>query len=84
LATLGDATKNRNNPIFCGIAQELSLVAVAGIISLDFANVNTALGVLTLFCRLDHFININNICCIAMKRSSLQNRVSKFMPKKGL
>jgi hypothetical protein len=41
LATLGDATKNRNNPIFCGIAQELSLVTVAGIIALDFANVNT-------------------------------------------
>ncbi len=86
LATLGDATKNRNNPIFCGIAQELSLVAVAGIIALDFANVNTALGVnlLALFCKLDHFINISNICCIAMKISSLQNRVSKFMPKKGL
>jgi formate hydrogenlyase subunit 6/NADH:ubiquinone oxidoreductase subunit I len=22
---------------------------------------------LTLFCKLDHFINISNICCIAMK-----------------
>ncbi len=46
LATLGDAIKNRNNPIFCHTAQEqwlLSLVAVAGIIALDFANVNTAL-----------------------------------------
>jgi len=45
LATLGDATKNRNNPIFCCAAQEqwlLSLVPVAGIIVLDFANVNTA------------------------------------------
>ncbi len=45
LATLGDATKNRNNPIFCCAAHEqwsLSLVAVAGIIALDFANVNTA------------------------------------------
>jgi hypothetical protein len=46
LATLGDTTKNRNNPIFCRAAQEqclLSLVAVAGVIALDFANVNTAL-----------------------------------------
>jgi hypothetical protein len=45
LATLGDMTKNRNNPIFCCAAQEqwlLSLVAVAGVIVLDFANVNTA------------------------------------------
>jgi len=45
LATLGDTTKNRNNPIFCCAAQEqwlLSLVAVAGVIVLDFANVNTA------------------------------------------
>jgi hypothetical protein len=37
--------KNRNNPIFCRVAQELSLVAVAGIIALDFANVNTAFEV---------------------------------------
>jgi hypothetical protein len=43
LATLGDATKNRNNPIFWRVAQELLLVAVAGVIALDFANVNTAL-----------------------------------------
>jgi hypothetical protein len=46
LATLGDTIKNRNNPIFCHTAQEqllLSLVAVAGVITLDFANVNTAL-----------------------------------------
>jgi hypothetical protein len=42
LATLGDTTKNRNNPIFCRVAQELSLVAVVGIIALDFANINTA------------------------------------------
>ncbi len=42
LATLGDTTKNRNNPIFCRVAQELSLVAVVGIIAIDFANVNTA------------------------------------------
>jgi hypothetical protein len=42
LATLGDARKNRNNPIFCHVAQELSLVTVAGITALDFANVNTA------------------------------------------
>jgi hypothetical protein len=33
------------------------------------------------FCKLDHFINIGNILGIFMKRSSLQNRVSKFMPK---
>jgi hypothetical protein len=43
LATLGDSTKNRNNPIFCRIAQELSLVAVEGITALDFANVNIVL-----------------------------------------
>ncbi len=34
------------------------------------------------FCKLDHFINISNICCIGMKRSSLQNRLRKFTPKK--
>ena len=44
LATLGDVTKNRNNSIFCRVAQELSLVAVTGITVLDFANVNTALS----------------------------------------
>jgi hypothetical protein len=43
LATLGDVSKNRNNPIFCRAAQEQLLVAVAGIIAQDFANVNTAL-----------------------------------------
>jgi hypothetical protein len=43
LATLGDVTKNRNNPIFCRVAQELLLAAVMGVIALDFANVNTAL-----------------------------------------
>ncbi len=31
---------------------------------------------------LDHFKNIGNICCVDMKRSGLQNRVSKFTPKK--
>jgi hypothetical protein len=31
------------------------------------------------FYKLGHFINISNICCIVMKRSSLQNRVSIFM-----
>ncbi len=34
------------------------------------------------FCKLNHFINTSNIYSIAMKRYSLQNRVSKFMPKK--
>jgi hypothetical protein len=33
------------------------------------------------FCKLDHFINVSNICCIAMKRCSLQNRASKLTPK---
>jgi hypothetical protein len=28
-------------------------------------------------CKRDHFINISNICCIAMKRSSLQ-KVTNF------
>jgi len=39
-------------------------------------------NLLTLFCNLDHFINNSNIYLIFMKRSSLQNRVSKFTPKK--
>jgi hypothetical protein len=61
LATLGDVTKNRNNPIFCRVAQELSLVTVAGIIALDFANVNTAL--------MQHFssfkvLALNSLTCI--------------------
>ncbi len=34
------------------------------------------------FCKLVHFITISNICCIVMKRYSLQKRVSKFMSKK--
>jgi hypothetical protein len=45
LPTLGNATKNSNNPIYIHAAQEqwlLSLVSVAGIIALDFANVNKA------------------------------------------
>ncbi len=37
-----------------------------------------------IFYKLDNFTNKNNICCIAMKRSSLQKRVSKFTPKKFL
>jgi len=37
---------------------------------------------ITLFCNLDHFINIRNICWIAMKCPNLQKRVSKFTPKK--
>jgi hypothetical protein len=34
------------------------------------------------FCKIDHFINVNNNCYNAVKRSSLQSRVKKFMPKK--
>ncbi len=49
-----------------------------GSISLNYFRVN----LLTLFYKLDHFINIINIHGIFMKRSSLQNRVSKFTPKK--
>jgi hypothetical protein len=30
---------------------------------------------LALFCKLDNFINITNISCIAMKRSSLQKEL---------
>jgi hypothetical protein len=37
-------------------------------------------NLLTVFCNLDHFINVSNIYGIAMKRPSLQNIVSKFMP----
>ncbi len=33
------------------------------------------------FCKLDHFIDIRNICFISMKWSSLQKRVTKFAPK---
>ncbi len=29
-------------------------------------------NLLMLFCKLNHFVNISNICCIVMKRSSLQ------------
>ena len=36
---------------------------------------------LTLSVSLNYFIKINNIYCIAMKRSSLQNRESKFISK---
>jgi len=36
---------------------------------------------LTLFCKLDRFINRINIYGIAMEIPSLQNRVSKFTPK---
>ncbi len=36
---------------------------------------------LTFFCKLDHFINISNIYGTFTRRSSLQNRVRKFMPK---
>jgi hypothetical protein len=39
-------------------------------------------NLLTLFCKLDHFITIHNIYDIAMKRYSIQNRVRKFTPKK--
>ncbi len=34
------------------------------------------------FGKLDNFLNIINICSIEIKTSSLQNRESKFMPKK--
>ncbi len=37
---------------------------------------------LKLFCRLDHLINADNNCLTALKRSSLQTKVSKFTPKK--
>jgi len=38
-------------------------------------------NLLSLFSELDHFINVINIFCIAMKRSSLQKRVSKCTPR---
>jgi hypothetical protein len=40
------------------------------------------INLLTLLCKLDHFINISNIYSIFMNICSLQNRVSKFTPKK--
>ncbi len=40
------------------------------------------INLLTLFCKLDHFIIIHNIYDIAMKRYSLYNRVRKFTPKR--
>ncbi len=33
------------------------------------------------FCKLDHFINVNDICHIELKRSSFVKRVSKFTQK---
>ncbi len=45
--------------------------------------VTPGVDLLTHFYKLDHFINISNICCIALKRSSLQERESKFTPKKS-
>jgi hypothetical protein len=36
----------------------------------------------TIFCKLGHFINVNNSCLSVVKRPSLQQRVSKFMSKK--
>ncbi len=41
------------------------------------------MNLLTLF-KARSFININNIRCIAVKRSRLQNRVSNIVPKKVL
>jgi hypothetical protein len=41
------------------------------------------INLFTLFCKLDLFINIRNICCITMKkRFNFQEMVSKFMSKK--
>ncbi len=37
---------------------------------------------LTLFCKSDRFINADNNCLSAVKRSSLLTKVSKFTPKK--
>jgi hypothetical protein len=39
---------------------------------------------LTLFFKLDHFLKTGNICSIALERSSLQERLSKFTPKNVL
>jgi hypothetical protein len=39
------------------------------------------IDLLEFICKLDLFININNYGCFAMKRSSLQERVSYFTPK---
>ncbi len=36
---------------------------------------------LTLFCKLDHLIDVNNICIDVVKGSSLLKRGIKFMPK---
>jgi hypothetical protein len=35
------------------------------------------MNLLTLFGKLDHFLNMNNICCIAFKRSSLQKDMKR-------
>ncbi len=48
------------------------------LMSYNYSGVN----LLTFFCKIDHFVNISNIYAIAMKRSSLHNRISKFPPKK--
>jgi hypothetical protein len=39
------------------------------------------LNLLNTFCKLNYFTNISYICCITMKRCSLQQRVSKFATK---
>jgi len=39
------------------------------------------INLLTLFCKLDHFINANNNCLSAVKRSSLKTRVNIFTSK---
>jgi hypothetical protein len=51
---------------------------VQGSISHTFFGVN----LVTLLCKLDHFIKIRNIYGIFTKRSSLQNGVGKFTSKK--
>ncbi len=41
-------------------------------------------NLLTVFCKLDHFIDVNKICHIVKKRFSFEKIVSKFTPKKFL
>ena len=41
-----------------------------GLISWNYLGTN----LLTLICKLDHFVSISKTCCIAMKRSSLQKK----------
>jgi hypothetical protein len=67
-----------DNLKFYSIGIKTKEVKRLGPISLNYFGVK----LLTLFGKIDHFIKISNVSGNVMKRSSLQNRVCKFMSKK--